>query len=67
MVQYTSETQNRIKVTIEGENGIRYIYNLVQKEWTIIPISEGSGLYTVTIYENFLGNNLVQFLKKKLI
>lgn len=66
MVQYTSETQNRIKVTIEGENGIRYIYNLVQKEWTIIPISEGSGLYTVTIYENFFGEQFSPIFKEEI-
>lgn len=66
MVQYTKQTQNRIKAIVEGENEIQYIYPIIKQQWNILPITEGSGTYKVTIYENLLEDKFYPVLKNEI-
>lgn len=52
MVRYTASSDRRLKVKVTGpvtEGG--YQYNLTQGEWTTFPLSDGSGSYTIKVYE----------------
>ena len=51
MVQYSAETENRLKVLVKG-GGATYSYNLPQGQWTVFPLSDGNGTYQVCIYQN---------------
>lgn len=55
MVQYTAEAGARLKVLIKG-SGTTYSYNLPEQEWTVFPLSDGDGEYTVGVYINVTGN-----------
>ncbi len=52
MVRFTAKSDRRLKAKVIGpvtEDG--YQYNLTQGEWTTFPLSDGSGSYTVKVYE----------------
>jgi len=51
MVKYTARTDNRLKVILSGPT-TKYTYNLTAGEWTVFPLSDGSGDYKVTVYES---------------
>lgn len=51
MVQYTAETDARLKVLVRGP-ATTYSYNLTPGEWTVFPLSDGSGGYQIGVYEN---------------
>lgn len=51
MASYTGTPGGRLKVQVAGPGGT-YTYNLSPGGWTVFPLSEGSGNYQVTIYEN---------------
>ena len=55
MVQYTADAGARLKVLLKGP-GNSYAYNLPEKEWTVFPLSDGDGEYTVGVYINVTGN-----------
>lgn len=55
MVQYTAETDVRLKVLVQGPE-TTYAYNLPQQEWTVFPLSDGDGTYAVGVYRNVTGN-----------
>ncbi len=54
MVQYTGDTQQRLKVRVSKET--TYTYNLTPGRWTAFPLSDGNGNYKVTVYRNVRGN-----------
>jgi len=54
MVQYTADTQARLKVLVNGP-GTTYSYNLPKQEWTVFPLSDGNGYYTIGVYLNVSG------------
>ena len=51
MVQYSGETDRRLKVLVKGP-ATTYNYNLPRGEWTVFPLSDGNGSYQVAIYIN---------------
>lgn len=55
MVQYTAETESRLKVLVQGPE-TTYAYNLPKQEWTVFPLSDGDGEYAVGVYVNVTGN-----------
>lgn len=61
MVRYTAETQQRLKVLVKGPS-TTYSYDLPQGEWTVFPLSDGSGNYQVGIYENVSGSRYAAVL-----
>jgi len=61
MAQYTVATDTRLKVIVAGPN-TNYTYNLTPQQWTVFPLSEGSGSYTVTVYINVSGTKYATVL-----
>lgn len=59
MVQYTQQTPNRVKCQIQGPTET-YPYTLLPGEWAALPLSEGSGEYRVSVYENIGGTKYAQ-------
>lgn len=55
MVQYTGETDQRLKVLVKGPV-VTYAYDLPAGLWTTFPLSDGNGTYTVGVYINVTGN-----------
>ena len=55
MVNYTAATTKKLKVQVKGPT-TAYTYNLNQGEWTVYPLSDGNGTYTVKVFENTTGN-----------
>lgn len=55
MVCFTGWTDSRLKVRVSGPTTV-YTYNITPEEWTVFPLSDGDGSYTVTVYENTGGN-----------
>ena len=49
MTKYTASTSNRLKVQVV--NSVTYTYDLPAGTWVTFPLSEGSGSYKVTVYE----------------
>ena len=61
MVRFTAQTQQRLKVLVKGPT-TTYSYNLPQEEWTVFPLSDGSGSYRVGVYENTTGTKYATVL-----
>ena len=61
MVQYTAKTDKRLKVQVKGPS-TTYTYNLTAGEWTVFPLSDGSGAYHTVIYENVSGTKYAAVL-----
>lgn len=55
MVQFTADTDARLKVQVKCE-GNTYTYNITPKEWVVLPLSEGNGEYTVSVFQNVSGS-----------
>lgn len=55
MVNYTAATTKKLKVQVKGPT-TTYTYNLNQGQWTVFPLSDGNGTYTVKVFENTTGN-----------
>lgn len=49
-VAYTGSSNARIKAQLTGPDGVRYTYNLTKGEYAVLPLSGGSGTYSVGIY-----------------
>jgi len=56
MVQYTEQTNQRIKAQVKGPSATTYTYNVTPEKWEVFPLSDGNGSYQVTIYENVTGS-----------
>ena len=61
MVKYLAETDSRLKVLVQGPT-TRYSYNLPVGEWTVFPLSDGSGSYQVGVYINVTGKKYATVL-----
>lgn len=61
MVCFTGVTETRLKVRIQGPKTL-YTYNLPQQEWTVFPLSDGDGDYTVAVYENTGGSKYAKVM-----
>ena len=51
MARYTTATDKRLKLRVIGPT-TAYTYNLPVDQWTVFPLSDGSGSYQVAIYIN---------------
>lgn len=65
-VKFIDDTQQRLKATVEGTDDVLYIYNIIQDEWATLPLSDGSGDYTVTVFENVFDNKYRAILTKEI-
>ncbi len=54
MVQYTAQTDRRLKVQVKGPT-TTYTYNLPAQEWAVFPLSDGNGEYRIAVYRNTSG------------
>ncbi len=61
MVQYTAETERRLKVQLKGPT-TKYTYNLTPGQWAVFPFSDGNGDYQVGVYQNVEGNKYASVL-----
>lgn len=55
MVQFTGNTDKRLKVQVAGPT-TTYTYDLPKSGWTTFPLSDGNGTYKVTAFENTSGS-----------
>ena len=63
MAAWTAGGSSKIKVLIKGPSGVQYQYNLrTAGEYEAFPLSDGSGSYTVGIYQNVSGNQYAPIL-----
>lgn len=61
MVRYTGTTEQRLKVLLKGPT-TTYNYNLPVGQWTVFPLSDGSGSYQAGIYINVGGSRYATVL-----
>lgn len=54
-IKYTGEN-TKVKLQIFSDTSITYTYDIMPGENTVIPLSLGSGIYSLTAYENITGN-----------
>lgn len=64
MVLYTADTKKKLKVKVNGPT-TEYTYDLEKGEWTVFPLSDGSGSYQVTVFENIEGTSYSTVLRAK--
>jgi len=55
MVRYKAQTAQRLKAQVKGPT-TTYTYNLTAGSWAAFPLSDGSGAYQVTVYQNVTGS-----------
>jgi len=51
MVLYAADTGKKLKAKVVGPT-TEYTYDLKQGVWAVLPLSDGSGSYRVTVFEN---------------
>ncbi len=57
MVKYTGSHTDKIKMQIRGPSYVDYTYDLTPgSDFEAFPLTEGSGNYSVTVYEQISGN-----------
>lgn len=61
MANFTGAAGGKLKAQVTGPGGT-YTYNLSPGVWATFPLSEGSGSYKVTIYENVSDNKYATVL-----
>lgn len=61
MAQYTAYTDLRLKIQVKGPV-TTYTYNLTPQKWEAFPLSDGDGLYQVTVYQNVTGSKYASVL-----
>jgi len=61
MVCYTGQTESRLKVQTT-DSKTTYTYNLIPEQWAVLPLSEGDGIYRVSIYRNVGGTRYATVL-----
>lgn len=60
MVKFTAPTSSRLKVQVV--NTTTYTYNLKPERWEAFPLSDGSGSYQITIYQNVVDSKYAAVL-----
>ena len=61
MVCYTAQTSQRLKVQVKGPT-TKYTYNITVDRWAAFPLSDGSGDYQITVYQNVTGSKYASVL-----
>lgn len=64
MVQYTQDTDRRLKVQVKGPDTV-YTYNLTPRQWAAFPLSDENGTYQITVYRNVTGTKYAVVLSVK--
>lgn len=64
MVQYTANTEKRLKVRVTGPT-TQYTYDIQPGAWVTFPLSDGNGDYDVKVFENTSGTKYATVLSKK--
>lgn len=62
MVKYKEKTKKKIKAQVEGPVGETYTYTLRNNAYEVLPLTEGSGEYKVTVFLNVEGNSYATVL-----
>ncbi|MBQ7841071.1 MAG: transglutaminase domain-containing protein [Lachnospiraceae bacterium] len=66
MVKWLKE-ESKIKLQMSGPSNITYTYNLpADNNWHVYPFTQGSGSYTINIYENLHDNQYYLNFSQKL-
>lgn len=60
MVKFTAPSSSRLKVQVV--NTTTYTYNLKPERWEAFPLSDGSGSYQITIYQNVVDSKYAAVL-----
>jgi len=56
MIKFLQNTTKRLKVRIEGTNGVKYDYNLkANGQFEVFPLSAGNGNYKIGVFEQIEG------------
>lgn len=55
MVKYTGSTTAKLKAQVTGPSAVTYTYDLTAGEWTVFSLSDGSGSYKATVFQNVSG------------
>ena len=61
MTQFTGSTDKRLKVQVGGPT-TTYTYDISPGAWSTFPLSDGSGSYKVTVFENISGSKYATVL-----
>jgi len=51
MVQFTGQSDKRLRTQVKGP-ATTYTYELPKGQWEVFPLSDGNGVYQVSVYEN---------------
>ena len=51
MVKFTAQSDRRLKAKVTGPSGDYQQYDLTQGEWEVLPLSDGSGSYKVSVLQ----------------
>lgn len=61
MVQFTEQTEQRLKVQVKGPS-TTYTYNLTPQQWTAFPLSDQNGEYRIVVYRNVVDSKYAAVL-----
>ena len=61
MVWYTASTQQKLKAQITGPT-TTYTYNLTPGVWAAFPLSDGNGVYRISVFKNVSGTSYAAVL-----
>ncbi len=64
MVKVTRDSGKRWKAQVKGPT-TTYTYNLTPESWTAFPLSDGSGTYQISVFENVTGSKYAHVLSHK--
>lgn len=56
-------SNSKVKLLITGPDGNTYRYDLISSEYTAFPLTAGSGVYSVGVYENISGDSYTTSMK----
>ena len=54
MVKFIADVDVKLKVQVKGPT-TTYTYNIIKGEWTVFPLSDGNGTYSIKVYKNAYG------------
>lgn len=55
MVKYTGATTVKLKAQVTGPSAVTYTYDLTAGKWAVFSLSDGSGSYKATVFQNVSG------------
>lgn len=57
MARFIQDTTKQLRVIVKGPSDVQYQYRLnANKQFEVFPLSDGSGSYTITVYEQTEGS-----------